>query len=90
MTKSRIGAIVRYCGHEGVFVADVLEVGNACVVHAASKPVNGDTILRGATALARATHHIVDSPNAAFWKPHLGVFVVPSAQVRLVGKAAAP
>lgn len=79
-----IGALVRFCGHEGVFVADIFEVGNACVVHA-SGPVSGDTIDRDPAALKAATHHLVDFPKAGFWKPRLGVFVVPKAQVKTLG-----
>lgn len=51
--RGRIGAIVRYCGHDATFIADVIEVGGACVVVANGddrwllEPANGR--LRGAT-----------------------------------------
>lgn len=80
--KSKSGAIVQFCGHRGTFIADVYEVAGACVFHAAKAPVNGDTIRRD--NYERATHHISDFPDASFWKPHLGIFVVPSAQVKLL------
>ena len=78
--KGRIGAIVRYCGHDATFIADVIEVGGACVVIA-----NGqiDKHLER-PASEDATHHLVDFPVAGYWSPRTGVFVVPSAQVKLL------
>lgn len=78
-SKGRVGAIVRYCGHDATFVADVIEVGTACVVIA-----NGDineNLMRPAT---KASHHLVDFPKAGYWNPRKGVFVVPSDQVVLL------
>lgn len=77
--KGRIGAIVRYCGHNATFVADVITVGDACVVIA-----NGDIddcLMRPAT---KATHHLIDFPVAGYWQPRKGIFVVPSDQVVLL------
>jgi hypothetical protein len=31
---------------------------------------------------AQATHHVVDFPSSGFWRPDLGVFVVPEDQVK--------
>ena len=79
-SKGRIGAIVRYCGHNATFVADVIEVGGACVVVA-----NGDIdkcLVRPASN--KVTHHIVDFPSAGYWNPRKGIFVVPSDQVVLL------
>lgn len=79
--ESFVGASVMYCGHDGWFPADITVIGNAVVVHAGIAPVSGDTITRGENT--KATHQIVDFPSGGFWKPKLGVFVVPIDQVRL-------
>jgi hypothetical protein len=78
MSKSFIGANVMFCGHRGHFIADIHVVGNCNVVRA-SREVTPDNIDR--TMLHNATHHISDFPTAGFWRPDLGVFVVPQAQV---------
>ena len=82
--KSGVGVHVRYCGHDASFIADVIEVGPAVVVVAAG-PVNKPGVL---TRPARrdATHLLVDFPTAGYWSPDEGVFVVPNAQVRLIGQ----
>jgi hypothetical protein len=41
-------------------------------------PVNDKTLKRPAIG---ATHHLIDFPSAGFWRPDLGVFVVPERQV---------
>lgn len=73
--KGRVGAIVQ-CGHDATFVADVIEVGGACVVIA-----NGamDKVLE--RPASGATHRLADFPVAGYWNPRTGVFVVPSDQV---------
>jgi len=79
-SKSRIGAIVRYCGHDAMFIADVIEVGDACVVVA-----NGTIehhLVRPASD--KVTHHLRDFPVAGYWNPRKGIFVVPSDQVVLL------
>ena len=78
MSKSAMGAIVQFCGHRGTFIADIYDIGECNVVHA-SREVNGDTINRD--NFDAATHHISDFPKAGFWKPRIGVFVVPKSQV---------
>jgi hypothetical protein len=79
--KSAVGALVMYCGHQGFFVADIIEVADACVVRA-SGPVSPGNIVR--TNLEAATHHIVDFPVAGYWKPEQGIFVVPAGQVKVI------
>lgn len=79
-----IGANVLYCGHNGYFVADIIEVGNAVVVRA-SAPVTPDNIIRD-NRLGCPTHHLLDFPKPGFWSPKLGVFVVPRGQLRLLEK----
>ena len=78
MSKAKMGTIVQYCGHDGFFVADIFKVGNVNVVKA-NGPVTPDSIRRPAQ---NATHHLVDFPSAGFWRPDIGVFVVPKAQVK--------
>jgi hypothetical protein len=79
VSKGKPGAIVIYCGHEATFVADIWVVGNVNVVRAngpIEKQLNRE---EGATELA--THHLSDFPQPGFWRPDLGVFVVPQKQV---------
>jgi hypothetical protein len=77
MAESKMGAMVRFCGHNGSFIADVHKVGNCNVVRA-NGPVTPDNLDRESTP----THHISDFPNAGYWNSRLGVFVVPEKQVR--------
>lgn len=77
MAKATVGALVRYCGHNGSFIADIYEVGNVNVVRANGR-VGPDMLDRE----SEPTHHLRDMPTAGFWKPEIGVFVVPKAQVR--------
>ena len=77
MAKPRMGAIVKYCGHNGCFVADILEIGSVNVVRANGR-VSPDSIDLNAVP----THHLSDFPRAGFWRPDLGVFVVPKNQVK--------
>lgn len=78
MSKSKMGAKVQYCGHDGWFIADVHRVGNVNVVVANGK-VSGDNIVRPAKG---ATHHLEDFPVVGYWAPHKGIFVVPEGQVK--------
>lgn len=78
MSEPAMGAYVQFCGHDGMFVADIWAVGEVNVVHAGG-PVSPGNLIRPATG---ATHLLVDFPKVGFWKPRLGVFVVPKEQVR--------
>lgn len=69
-------ARVQYCGHNGWFIADVYEVGDAVVVRA-SGPITPDKINRPAE---NCTHHVLDFPDPGFWRPDLGILVVPKSQ----------
>lgn len=75
--RAKVGAVVRYCGHNGAFIADILPVGTAMVVRA-SAPVTMEKLNRSEKFFASATHHISDHLGG-FWRPELGVFVVPVA-----------
>lgn len=79
MSASQMGARVLYCGHKGWFVADIFRVGTANVIRA-NGPVKPETIER--VSLELATHHLSDFPEAGFWRPDLGIFVVPEKQVQ--------
>lgn len=79
MSVGGAGLTVRYCGHDGTFVADVYEVAGAVVVRAGG-PVSAETIRRPARGYTR---HLLDFPKAGFWRPELGVFVVPADQLRV-------
>jgi hypothetical protein len=78
--KTVIGANVLYCGHNGTFLADIIHIEGATVVRP-NGPLRLDKLDRNPGAVQRATHHLRDFPIAGFWRPDLGVFVVPSAQV---------
>lgn len=81
MAKGKVGALVRYCGHPGTFVADIIEVAGANVVRPEG-PVTMQNLDRDPEAYEQATHHMVDWPVGGFWRPELGVFVVPKGQVK--------
>lgn len=77
MRAPAMGARVQFCGHDATFIADIYRVEGANVVRAVG-PVNDKTLNRPGVD---ATHHLVDFPSAGFWRPDLGVFVVPERQV---------
>jgi hypothetical protein len=79
----RIGAIVQYCGHDATFVADVITVADAVVIRA-NGPIKENLLTRPADP--NATHHVSDFPVGGFWRPDLGVLVVPKDQVTLIRK----
>jgi hypothetical protein len=79
--KTTMGAMVLYCGHNGAFIADLIEIEGVTVVRP-NGPIDLVKLDRGVTTVRSATHHLTDSPTAGFWRPDLGVFVVPSAQVK--------
>lgn len=80
MSKASVGAKVQYCGHDGWFIADIWEIEGVNVVRANGK-VTPSNINRPAQG---ATHSLSDFPKGGFWRPDLGVFVVPSDQVKLL------
>jgi hypothetical protein len=87
MSEGYAGARVNYCGHDGYFVADVLHVAGAIVVRATG-PVSAQNIIRpGSHNYRSPTHTMVDFPEAGFWRPDLGVFVVPAGQVKKTKEA---
>lgn len=88
MSKAKMGAIVQFCGHDVSFIADIYEIEGVNVVrasgpvdtnHAKTKPTAKNAAMRPA---GKCTHSVVDFPNNGFWRPDLGVFVVPAAQVK--------
>ncbi len=83
MSVSKMGANVKFCGHEGWFRADIFVVGNVNVIRA-NGPVTGNNIIR--KNMDYITHTMTDFPKAGFWRPDLGVFVLPKAQVKEIRK----
>ena len=80
MSKAYMGAVVRYCGHEGTFIADIRLVAGANVINA-NGPVTGESLNRDPADYALATHQLDDFPEAGGWFPRRGFFVVPEKQV---------
>lgn len=80
MAKAHVGAYVRYCGHEAYFIADIWKIGNANVVKA-NGPLTDKLLMRDEEGYNKATHQLVDFPSAGYWRPYLGIFVVPEEQV---------
>jgi hypothetical protein len=78
MSEAAMGAKVQYCGHKGFFVADIFKVAGANVIRHGG-PVTPENIQRPTD---EATHTMVDFPEHGFWRPDLGVFVVPESQVK--------
>jgi hypothetical protein len=78
MSRAAIGARILYCGHAGWFIADIFRVGTANVVRA-NGPVTPHNIVRD--SLNSVTHELRDFPLAGFWRPDLGIFVVPEKQL---------
>jgi hypothetical protein len=81
--ESKLGVRVLYCGHKGTFMADCYEVAGAVVVRA-PVPVTMDNLDRHNKCVNTATWHLSDFPTAGFWRPDLGVFVVPAGQFRRI------
>ncbi len=82
MSKEAMGARVMYCGHDGYFVADICCVAGANVVRATGAVTPGNLIRPIQQKSEPATHTLLDFPTAGFWRPDLGVFVVPEDQVK--------
>lgn len=81
-SKAAIGAKVVYCGHNGYFVADIFHIAGACVVRANGSVTPGNLIRQNVDE--EATHIISDFPHPGFWRPDLGVFVVPEDQLEIL------
>lgn len=78
--ETKFGVIVLYCGHKGVFNADLYVVENAVVVRS-NGPVTMENLCRDESRVKIATHHFSDA-SGGFWRPDLGIFVVPKSEVR--------
>lgn len=74
-----IGATVLYCGHNATFIADIIEIEGVAVVRA-----NGNINYCLQRPSTNPTHHLVDFPKPGFWRPDIGVFVVPKNQVKKI------
>ena len=80
--QARMGAVVKYCGHNGVFPADIFVIDGVAAV-LANGPITPDNIIRDGH-IGDPTHHLLDFPVAGMWEPRRGVFVVPADQVRVL------
>lgn len=74
----RMGVRIQYCGHDASFVADVYDFGDTVAIHKGS-PLDLATVDRPAGA---CDFLLTDFPTGGMWKPSIGVFVVPSTQLR--------
>lgn len=81
--KAGAGRRIRYCGHNAVITADVLEIEGAVVVRL-SGPLDLGRVERFTLAEIEGQYdlHLVDFPTLGFWRPDLGVFVVPTNQLK--------
>ena len=77
MAKAKVGAKVKFCNHDGWFIADIYEVAEANVVRA-NRPISPESLQRSSN---EATHHLLDFPKLGFFRGDLGIFVVPKEQV---------
>jgi hypothetical protein len=86
MAEAYMGAVVRYGGHRGTFIADIFVIAGANVLHA-SRPITMENLDRDEFAYTRATHELMDFPGPAVWKPEHAFFVVPKKQVKALKPA---
>lgn len=70
-----------YCGHDATFVADIWRIGNVNVI-VANGPLHGHNNTLLERPARGATHHVKDFPEAGYWRPEKGIFVVPEKQCR--------
>jgi hypothetical protein len=82
-SKTGIGLMVAYGGHDAeIPYCDITQVGGGYVVRT-SEPVTDRSLRR---PVQHATHRLSDHLGG-FWRPDLGVFVVPEAALTLIPKA---
>lgn len=86
--RDHIGAIVRPCGHDGVFMADIRLVGKDSVMVVANPRAAEPEALFRKGEIGEPTHLMVDFPKTYYWNAKRGFFVVPKEQVQVVGKGA--
>lgn len=82
MTKAEFGIQVKYCGHEAVFTADVFHMDATVVVRAPGRVEHH--LRRDRRSIKEAQFHVSDYPDPGFWRPDLGVLVVPTAQFKKI------
>lgn len=81
MAEAYMGAVIHYCGHDAVFVADIFRIGDVNVIKAGNEKPIEKQLKRPAK---NATHHLSDFPHSGCWMPQRGVFVVPEKQVKIL------
>lgn len=72
-------AKVMFCGHDGWFIGDIYAVGGAVVIRA-NGHIMPEALIRGRNE--EATHVVTDFPDLGFWRPDIGVLVVPAQQIK--------
>jgi hypothetical protein len=73
--KLTAGVKVLYCGHNASFIADVWETSDCILVRANGKI--DDYLERPAN---KPGYWLSDFPQCGFWRPDIGVFLVPKNQ----------
>lgn len=76
MAAAKMGALISDGGN-GVYLADILCIGNVNVV-VANPELGGITY----TGYPRATHAIAEFPDRVYMNKARGIFVVPAKQLR--------
>lgn len=72
----KTGAIVEYCGHNATFRADIWRFAGAVVIRA-NGPIREEILTRPAKG---PRYLFEDHPDSGFWRPDLGIFVIPETQ----------
>lgn len=81
--ETKFGVIVRYCGHDASFVADIVVVAGCAVIRASGEPI--DSVLTRPCS-QDAEYHVEDIPEGGYWNPRKGILCVPVAQVAFIKK----
>lgn len=77
-----MGALVRYCGHKGVFIADIHHIAGAVVIR--GNPNIEKVLSRSDSDYEAADYHLLDFPGPIYWNPRDGIFVVPKGNLKEV------
>jgi hypothetical protein len=81
----KTGAMVHMLAHDLVFAADIFEVAAAIIVRANGPLVRGVNCWPSSAPFCehhKPTHELYDRPTDGFWRDDIGIFVVPSSQLR--------
>jgi hypothetical protein len=85
----KVGAIVHMLPHDLVFAADLWRVAGAVIVRASGPVLHGSRVCWPRTSQVcrenPPTHELSDNLAEEFWKPEIGVFVVPEDKLKVLG-----